>query len=190
MGSKGTAKRAPAEFGGRVYDNIVEKIGATPLVRIHRLARDASAKADILGKCEVFNPLASVKERIGVSMIAAAVAAGGIKPATVLVEPTSGNTGIALAFVCAAKGYQLTLTMPDSMSLERRKMLKLLGAELQLTRLRKACVPPSPRPRRLSRRRPTLSSPSSSATRRTPTSTATRPQRRSGTTPAARLISW
>jgi cysteine synthase len=133
MGSKGTAKRAPAEFGGRVYDNIVEKIGATPLVRIHRLARDASAKADILGKCEVFNPLASVKERIGVSMIAAAVAAGGIKPATVLVEPTSGNTGIALAFVCAAKGYQLTLTMPDSMSLERRKMLKLLGAELELT---------------------------------------------------------
>src|SRR5262245_57515948 len=121
------------EFRGRVYDNITETIGATPLVRINRLAQDAGAKADILGKCEFFNPLASVKDRIGVSMIAAAEAAGRINPGTVLVEPTSGNTGIALAFVCAAKGYRLILTMPESMSLERRKMLKLLGAELELT---------------------------------------------------------
>src|ERR1700676_1325597 len=121
------------EFRGRIYDSIIETIGATPLVRIHRLAQDAGAKADILGKCEVFNPLASVKDRIGVSMIAAAEAAGRIKPGTVLVEPTSGNTGIALAFACAAKGYRLILTMPDSMSLERRKMLLLLGAELELT---------------------------------------------------------
>ena len=121
------------EFRGRIYDSIIDTIGATPLVRIHRLAQDAGAKADILGKCEFFNPLASVKDRIGVSMIAAAEAAGQIKPGTVLVEPTSGNTGIALAFVCAAKGYRLILTMPDSMSLERRKMLKLLGAELELT---------------------------------------------------------
>jgi len=122
-----------AEFRGRVYDSIIETIGATPLVRIHRMARNAGSKADILGKCEFFNPLASVKDRIGVSMIAAAEAAGRINPGTVLVEPTSGNTGIALAFVCAAKGYRLILTMPDSMSLERRKMLKLLGAELELT---------------------------------------------------------
>ncbi len=122
-----------AEFRGRVYDSIIETIGATPLVRIHRLAQNAGATADILGKCEFFNPLASVKDRIGVSMIAAAEEAGRIKPGTVLVEPTSGNTGIALAFVCAAKGYRLILTMPDSMSLERRKMLKLLGAELKLT---------------------------------------------------------
>jgi cysteine synthase len=122
-----------AEFRGRIYDSIIETIGATPLVRIHRLAQNAGAKADILGKCEFFNPLASVKDRIGVSMIAAAEVAGRIKPGTVLVEPTSGNTGIALAFVCAAKGYRLILTMPDSMSLERRKMLKLLGAELELT---------------------------------------------------------
>ena len=93
-----------AEFRGRVYDSIVETIGATPLVRIHRLARDAGAKADILGKCEFFNPLASVKDCSGVSMIAAAEAAGLIKPDTVLVEPTLGSTGIALAFVCAAKG--------------------------------------------------------------------------------------
>jgi cysteine synthase A len=126
-------RAARAEFRGRVYDSIVETIGATPLVRIHRLAQQAGAKADILGKCEFFNPLASVKDRIGVSMIEAAETAGRIKPDTVLVEPTSGNTGIALAFVCAAKGYRLILTMPDSMSLERRKMLKLLGAELELT---------------------------------------------------------
>src|SRR6266849_7526157 len=122
-----------AEFRGRIYDSIIDTVGATPLVRIHRLARDAGTRADILGKCEFFNPLASVKDRIGVSMIAAAEAAGRIKPGTVLVEPTSGNTGIALAFVCAARGYRLILTMPESMSLERRKMLKLLGAELELT---------------------------------------------------------
>src|SRR5947207_4564471 len=122
-----------AEFRRRVYDTIVDTIGATPLVRIHRLAQDAGAQADILGKCEFFNPLGSVKDRIGVSMIAAAEAAGRIKPGTALVEPTSGNTGIALAFVCAAKGYRLILTMPESMSLERRRMLRLLGAELELT---------------------------------------------------------
>ena len=133
MDSANAAERRRLEFRGRVYDSIIETIGATPLVRIHRLAQDAGARADILGKCEFFNPLASVKDRIGVSMIAAAEAAGRIKPGTVLVEPTSGNTGIALAFVCAAKGYRLILTMPDSMSLERRKMLKLLGAELDLT---------------------------------------------------------
>jgi cysteine synthase A len=121
------------EFRGRVYDSIAETIGATPLVRLHRLAKEAGAKADILAKCEFFNPLASVKDRIGVSMIAAAEAAGRIRPGTVLVEPTSGNTGIALAFVCAAKAYRLILTMPESMSIERRKMLQLLGAELELT---------------------------------------------------------
>jgi cysteine synthase len=122
-----------AEFRGHVYENIAETIGATPLVRVHRLAQQAGAKADILAKCEFFNPLASVKDRIGVSMIAAAEADGRIKAGTVLVEPTSGNTGIALAFVCAAKGYRLILTMPESMSIERRKMLQLLGAELELT---------------------------------------------------------
>ncbi|HEY3909632.1 MAG TPA: cysteine synthase A [Stellaceae bacterium] len=133
MHSASTTNSRPAEFRGRVYDDITETIGATPLVRIHRLAQQAGAKADILAKCEFFNPLASVKDRIGVSMVAAAEAAGRIKPGTVLVEPTSGNTGIALAFVCAAKGYRLILTMPDSMSIERRKMLLLLGAELELT---------------------------------------------------------
>src|SRR6201998_3229091 len=127
------ARRPHPEFRGRIYDSIIETIGATPLVRIHRLARDAGAKADILGKCEFFNPLASVKDRIGVSMIEAAEAAGRIKSGTVLVEPTSGNTGIALAFVCAAKGYRLILTMPESQSVERRTMLKALGAKVELT---------------------------------------------------------
>jgi cysteine synthase A len=121
------------EFRGRIYDSIVDTIGGTPLVRLRRLAAEAGVEARILGKCEFFNPLSSVKDRIGLAMIEAAEAEGRIKPGTVLVEPTSGNTGIALAFVCAAKGYRLILTMPESMSEERRKMLKLLGAELELT---------------------------------------------------------
>ena len=130
----GAAKENPStEFRGRIYDSIIDTIGATPLVRLHRLAQQAGAEADILAKCEFFNPFDSVKDRIGVSMIEAAETAGRIKPGTVMVEPTSGNTGIALAFVCAAKGYRLILTMPESMSIERRKMLKLLGAELELT---------------------------------------------------------
>jgi cysteine synthase len=123
-----------SEFRGKVYDSIIDTIGGTPLVRLSRLASKHKVKADLLGKCEFFNPLSSVKDRIGLSMIDAAEAAGRIRPGkTVLVEPTSGNTGIALAFVAAAKGYRLILIMPDSMSVERRRMLKLLGAELELT---------------------------------------------------------
>src|SRR5579862_3909244 len=133
MDTAGSTRPATAEFRGRVYDSILDTIGATPLVRIRRLAQAAGAKADILGKCEFFNPLASVKDRIGVSMVAAAEASRRLKPGTVLVEPTSGNTGIALAFVCAAKGYRLILTMPDTMSVERRVLLRMLGAELILT---------------------------------------------------------
>ena len=121
------------EFRGRVYDSILETIGATPLVRLDRLARERGVEAQILGKCEFFNPLSSVKDRIGHAMIAAMEAAKKIGPKTVIVEPTSGNTGIALAFVCAARGYRLILTMPETMSVERRKMLRLLGAELVLT---------------------------------------------------------
>ena len=118
---------------GLVYDSIIDTIGNTPLVRLSRLQRDAGVKAEILGKLEFFNPLASVKDRIGVAMIEAMEQAGLIGPETVLVEPTSGNTGIALAFVAAAKGYRIILTMPESMSVERRRMLSLLGAELVLT---------------------------------------------------------
>ncbi len=118
---------------GRVYPSIAETIGNTPLVRLNRLAEDAGAVATILAKLEFFNPLASVKDRIAWSMIRAAEASGKLNKDSLLVEPTSGNTGIALAFVCAARGYRLLLTMPESMSIERRKMLRLLGAELELT---------------------------------------------------------
>ncbi len=119
---------------GRVFNSITETIGDTPLVRLARLPQQAGAKADILLKLEFFNPLSSVKDRIGVSMIEALERQGKIAPGrTRLVEPTSGNTGIALAFVAAAKGYKLTLVMPESMSIERRKMLMLLGAEVVLT---------------------------------------------------------
>jgi cysteine synthase A len=118
---------------GRIYDNIAETIGNTPLVRIPRMAKAHGARADVTLKLEFFNPLASVKDRIGVSMIEALEAEGRIGPGAVLVEPTSGNTGIALAFVAAARGYRLILTMPESMSIERRKLLVFLGAELELT---------------------------------------------------------
>jgi len=118
---------------GRIYDSIAETIGNTPLVRIDRMAAEHGAVAEVLLKLEFFNPIASVKDRIGVGMIEAMEAAGLIGPGAVLVEPTSGNTGIALAFVAAARGYRLILTMPESMSIERRKMLALLGAELVLT---------------------------------------------------------
>jgi len=120
-------------FRGCVYDSILDTVGATPLVKLSRLTQAEGVTATVLGKCEFFNPLASVKDRIGKAMIEAAEAEGRIKPGDTLVEPTSGNTGIALAFVCAAKGYNLVLTMPESMSIERRKMLVFLGAKLDLT---------------------------------------------------------
>jgi cysteine synthase A len=120
-------------FRGRIYDGILDTVGATPIVRLRKLAQLYGVKAEITAKLEFFNPLASVKDRIGRAMIEAAEADGRLKPGSVIVEPTSGNTGIALAFVCAAKGYRLILTMPESMSIERRKMLKLLGAEIDLT---------------------------------------------------------
>ncbi len=116
---------------GRIYDDITQTIGGTPLVRINRLV--PKDHATVLVKCEFFNPLSSVKDRIGLAMIEAGEREGKIKADTVIIEPTSGNTGIALAFVCAARGYKLILTMPESMSIERRKLLKALGAELVLT---------------------------------------------------------
>ncbi len=121
------------DFRGRIYENITDTIGQTPLVRLSRLMKDAGVTGNILGKCEYFNPLASVKDRIGLAMIEAAERDGRIKEGATLIEPTSGNTGIALAFVCAAKGYRLILTMPESMSIERRKMLRLFDAEIVLT---------------------------------------------------------
>jgi cysteine synthase len=119
------------QTNGILYQNIVETVGRTPLVRLNRVTRGLDATIAL--KCEFFNPLGSVKDRIGMSMIDAAEKEGIIKENTVIIEPTSGNTGIALAFVCAAKGYQLVLTMPETMSLERRTLLAMLGAKLVLT---------------------------------------------------------
>ncbi len=118
---------------GKVYDSIIDTIGDTPLVRLPNLTAEYQPKAKVLAKLEFFNPIASVKDRIGVAMVEALEQAGRIDKDTVLIEPTSGNTGIALAFVAAAKGLKLILCMPESMSIERRKMLALLGARLELT---------------------------------------------------------
>ena len=118
---------------GKIFDSILDTMGDTPLIRLPRLSAEYGAKATVLAKLEFFNPMASVKDRIGISMVEALEKSGKLKPGGTIIEPTSGNTGIALAFVAAAKGYKITLVMPESMSIERRKMLLLLGARLELT---------------------------------------------------------
>ena len=118
---------------GRIYNSIIETIGNTPLVRVPRLSAQENLQAELLLKLEFFNPLSSVKDRIALGMITDLENSGRLQPGAVLIEPTSGNTGIGLAFVAASRGYRLILTMPESMSVERRKMLLLLGAELILT---------------------------------------------------------
>jgi cysteine synthase A len=131
MSTDASATHKPGR--GRIYNSITDTIGDTPIVRLDRVAKEKGVHANLLAKLEFFNPIASVKDRIGVNMIDAMEAAGAIQPGATLIEPTSGNTGIALAFVAAARGYRLILVMPESMSIERRKMLALLGAELELT---------------------------------------------------------
>jgi len=131
--SQSSASQARAPGRGRIYDSIVDAFGDTPIVRLRRLPEQNGVKATILAKLEYFNPAASVKDRIGAAMIVAMEKAGVINQDTVLIEPTSGNTGIALAFVAASRGYRLKLVMPESMSIERRKMLAFLGAEIVLT---------------------------------------------------------
>ena len=117
----------------RIFNNITETIGKTPLVRLSKFEKHIGTQCEIIAKLEFFNPLASVKDRIGVSMIESLEKLGHLKPGVTIIEPTSGNTGVALAFVAASKGYNLILTMPESMSLERRKMLAFLGAKIELT---------------------------------------------------------
>ena len=117
----------------RIFNNITETIGKTPLVRLSKFEKKIGTQCEIIAKLEFFNPLASVKDRIGVSMIKSLEKSGHLKPGVTIIEPTSGNTGVALAFVAASKGYNLILTMPESMSLERRKMLAFLGAKIELT---------------------------------------------------------
>ena len=121
------------EFRGKIYGSITETIGATPLIRLGRFMEDVGSKAEIIAKCEFFNPLSSVKDRIGLAMIEAAEARGELLPGGVIVEPTSGNTGIALAMVSAMKGYKIILIMPENQSIERRQTMKAFGAELLLT---------------------------------------------------------
>src|SRR5256714_4455800 len=121
----------PEGFRGKIYDDITQCVGHTPLIKLRRVVD--GAKATIVGKLECFNPLWSVKDRIGVSMIDAAERDGKVKKDTTIVEPTSGNTGIGLAFTCAARGYRLIVTMPETMSIERRRLLKAFGAEIVLT---------------------------------------------------------
>ena len=118
---------------GKIFDSVIDLIGDTPLVRLPNLTKALQPKGEVVAKLEFFNPLASVKDRIGVAMIEWLEATGRLKPGGSIVEPTSGNTGIALAFVAASKGYPITLVMPESMSIERRKMLLILGAKLELT---------------------------------------------------------
>src|SRR3954447_19329397 len=118
---------------GKIFDSILDTVGDTPLVRLPRLTAALKPKAEVVAKLEFFNPLGSVKDRIGVAMVEYLEAKGELQPGGTVVEPTSGNTGIALAFVCAAKGYKCVLVMPESMSIERRKMLLILGARLELT---------------------------------------------------------
>ena len=176
-----------AIFMGHIYNNIVETVGRTPLVRLNRVT--AGLPATVLLKCEFFNPLGSVKDRIGMAMIEDAERRGILKKETVIIEPTSGNTGIALAFVAAAKGYQLILTMPETMSLERRTLLAMLGAKLVLTPGTEGMKGAIAKAEQLAKEIPMPGFRSSSRTRPTRKSTAKPPPRKSGRTPTARWTS-
>ena len=171
---------------GRIYNNIVETVGHTPLVKLNRVT--AGLPATLLLKCEFFNPLGSVKDRIGMSMIEDAEKRGILKKDTVIIEPTSGNTGIALAFVAAAKGYKIILTMPETMSIERRTLLAMLGAKLVLTPGTEGMKGAIAKAEQLGRETPAPGSPSSSRIQPTPKSTGKPRPRKSGRTPTARWI--
>ncbi len=172
----------------QIADSLCELIGGTPLVRLSRFGKDLPG--EIVGKLEMRNPLASVKDRIGLAMIEQAEEDGLIQPGGTIIEPTSGNTGIALAWVARVKGYRLILTMPDTMSAERRRILTILGAELVLTPGKEGMQGPSTGRGSCSRRSPARSSRISSTIRPIRRSITARPVPRSGAIPAARSITW
>ena len=163
----------------KTYERITDLIGGTPLLKLTNYIKDNDLGADIYGKLEYFNPAGSVKDRIALAMIDDAEAKGALKPDSVIIEPTSGNTGIGLAAVAASRGYKVILTMPETMSIERRKLLKAYGAEIVLTDGAKGMKGSPPRRR-------TASSPASSPTRPIPPRTSRRRGRRSGRTPTVR----
>jgi len=174
----------------KIYNDITETIGNTPLVRLNRTAKKHGAVADVLLKLEFFNPLSSVKDRIGVAMIDDAQKAGVIGKDTILIEPTSGNTGIALAFVAAARGLKLILTMPETMSIERRKLLKILGAKLVLSEGAKGMKGAIAKAEELHTQIPNSVSSSNSATPQIRQFTGGRPPKKSGAIRTARWTSW
>jgi cysteine synthase len=181
--------RFDAPGRGRIYDSIIETMGNTPLVRIGRLCKAEGITADVLLKLEFFNPMASVKDRIGVNMILALEKEGKVTPGATLIEPTSGNTGIALAFAGIARGYRVILTMPDSMSIERRKMLVFLGAELHLTPREQGMKGAMARAQELLKEIPGSVMPGQFTNPANPEIHRGRPRRRSGATPMAVSIS-
>ena len=173
----------------KTYEKITDLIGGTPLLKLTNYIKDNGLKADVYGKLEYFNPAGSVKDRIAKAMIDDAEAKGLLKPDSVIIEPTSGNTGIGLSAVAASRGYRIILTMPETMSVERRNLLKAYGAELVLTEGAKGMKGAIERPASWRPKRPTASSPASSPTRPTPPPTTPLPAPRSGRIPTARWIS-
>jgi cysteine synthase A len=174
----------------KIANDVTELIGNTPLVRIRRLTQGAGAVAEVVAKLEFFNPAHSVKDRIGLSMIDAAEKAGKIKPDTIILEPTSGNTGIALAMVCAARGYKCAATMPETVSKERKMLLRAYGAEVILTPGSDGMNGSIKKAEEMAAADPRYFIPSSSPTRRIPKSIARRPPRKSGVTRTAKSTLW
>ena len=179
----------PEGFRGKIYEDITQCVGHTPLIKLRRVVD--GARATVVGKLENFNPLWSVKDRIGVAMIDAGERAGKIKKDTVIIEPTSGNTGIGPAFCCAARGYKLVVTMPETMSLERRRLLKAFGADIVLTPGEKGMNGAIAKAKELVAATANSFMPFSNLrTRRIRKFTPRPRRRRSGTTPRAKSISW
>ena len=184
------ASRYKRSGRGKIYDSIIDTLGDTPLVRLPRLTAELKPKGEVVAKLEFFNPLGSVKDRIGASMIESLESQGLLNHGSTIIEPTSGNTGIALAFVAASKGYPLILVMPESMSVERRKMLVLLGARLELTPAEKGMRGAVARAQELLAEIPGSVMPQQFENSANPLVHTSPPPRKSGTTPPAGSTRW